>query len=148
MENKKPNLLKIISIVQRKTQMYLSARAKAVGLSHGLVPFLLITCQNGQMPQNHFCELLDMSKGTVAKMLAKLEEQEYIVRKENEQDGRSVVVYPTQKALDIYPYFTQVGDDWTQVLTQGLTDIERTILFEMLDTMSHNASKFFDSHQS
>ena len=68
------NILKVISQIYRKTQMYLNSRMKQVGLTSGQAPFVMITCENGKMVQNRFCALLDMNKSTVAKMPAKLEE--------------------------------------------------------------------------
>ena len=38
----RPNLLKLISLVHRKTQMYLNGRVEPLGLTSGQVPFLLI----------------------------------------------------------------------------------------------------------
>ncbi|MGI5958482.1 MAG: MarR family winged helix-turn-helix transcriptional regulator [Massiliimalia sp.] len=144
MENPQRDMLKDISLVYRKTQMYLNERTKQVQLSSGLAPFIMITCENGKMTQNRFCELLDISKSTVTKMLSKLEALGYVTRVENQDDARSVDVYPTQKAREIYPYLISIGQDWMDEITQGLTKIERSIFLEMLEKISLNTSRYFE----
>ena len=66
-------VIKMVSTLQRKTQMYLNEQTRHLGLTGSQAPFILITCENGEMIQNKFCELLEMDKSTVAKMLSKLE---------------------------------------------------------------------------
>lgn len=138
------NILKMISIIYRKTQMYLSNNLSAYGLTSGLATFLMITCEHGIMVQNQFCDLLDMSKGTVAKSLAKLEALGYVHRSDNNTDGRSVDVCPTQKALDLYPMLRNIGDHWTKQLSKGLTANEQTALFQLLEQSTHNACSYFE----
>lgn len=95
----RPNLLKLISLVHRKTQMYLNGRVEPLGLTSGQVPFLLIACETGGVPQNQFCALLDMDKSTVAKTLSRLEAQGYVRRRAVSGDGaRSTSSPPTAPA--------------------------------------------------
>lgn len=91
------NILKMISLIYRKMQIYMGNKTADFGITSGTLPFIMIICENGCMAQNRFCEILDISKGTVAKSLAKLEEQGYVTREENLEDGRCINVYPTKK---------------------------------------------------
>lgn len=140
-DSQQTSILKMISQIYRKTQMYLNEQMKQAGLTSGQAPFIMITCENGCMGQNKFCELLDMNKSTVAKMLQKLEEQGYVVRRESETDARSVDVYPTERAREVYPFLVQVGEDWSVQITEGMTEIERAIFFQMLERVSRNITK-------
>lgn len=135
--------IKLISVSYRKTQMYLNERLKDIGLTSGQTAYIMITCENGKMVQNKFCDILDTSKGTVAKMLAKLEEQGYVIRSENSEDARSIDVYPTEKAKEVYPFIVEIGNDWEKHITEGLTDIEKMIFFQLLEKASKNTSSYF-----
>ncbi len=139
----RPNLLKLISLVHRKTQMYLNGRVEPLGLTSGQVPFLLIACETGGVPQNRFCALLDMDKSTVAKTLSRLEAQGYVRRRAVSGDGRAFDVLPTDRARDVYPFLQKIGDDWMDELASGLTDIERAIFSQMLLKVARNASRHF-----
>ena len=57
-------VIKMVSTLQRKTQMYLNEQTRHLGLTGSQAPFILITCENGEMIQNKFCELLEMDKST------------------------------------------------------------------------------------
>lgn len=137
------DMLKMISLIYRKMQIHISQTGQRCDLSSGMVPFVMLTCENGEMPQNRFCTLLDISKGTAARTLAKLEEQGYVRREENAADGRSVMVYPTEKARRVYPKLKEAGDAWVNRMTQGMSEEEKTALLELLRRVSGNISAWF-----
>ena len=80
----------------------------------------------------------------MAKTIAKLEEEGYVIRRENPQDGRSIDVYPTEKAKKIYPVLMQIGDDWVKQMLKGMTKLEQSIFFQMLSKISGNISESFE----
>lgn len=78
------------------------------------MPFLLIACETGGVPQNRFCALLDMDKSTVAKTLSRLEAQGYVRRRAVSGDGRAFDVLPTDRARDVYPFLQKSATTgWT-----------------------------------
>ena len=90
-------LVRLISTLYRKGNMFFSDRNQEAGLTSGQTPFLMITCEDGMLPQSRYCERLDMDKSTVAKMLCKLESQ-------GKEDFRSVDVYPTPTGKCLTPH--------------------------------------------
>ena len=135
-------ILKLISIIQRKTQMYLNKQTSELGLTSGQAPFIMITCENEGIPQNRFVELLDMNKSTVAK----LEENGYLTREANACDSRSFDVYPTEKAYEVLPELQRIGTGWVDEITAGMTEIERAIFFDLLRRSAERAGRYFDDH--
>ena len=136
-------MLKMISIVQRKTQMYLNGRAEPYGLTGAQAPLVMIACEEETVGQNRLCELLEMDKSTVAKLLARLETQGYVTRVVNAEDGRSFDIHPTDRAREIAPALRQAGEDWVAELTSGMTEIERLIFFQLIKQVSTNAAHWF-----
>lgn len=137
------DIFKLVSKLSRKTQMYLNEELKPFGLTSGQMPFLMITCEKESMPQNKFCEILDMDKSTVAKMLAKLEDEGLVVRRPNQNDSRAANVLPTKKAFSLYPALKQIGEKWAGLLSAGLTQVEADIFFELLQKVTKNAVDHF-----
>ena len=137
------NILKMISLIYRKMQIYLGNQTAELGISSGTIPFIMITCENGGINQNRFCEILDMSKGTVAKNLAKLEELGFVTRTGNPDDARCTIVYPTEKAMDVYPSLLDAGEAWIEQMTKDMTEIERMVFMESLRKVSKNISDYF-----
>ena len=143
-----PDILKPISQIYRKTQMYLNERIKPLGLTSGQAPFILLTCEQGKVAQHCFCSYLDMDKSTVAKMLGKLEQEGYVSRRPNEKDCRSTDVSPTQKARELYPVLKQIGEEWAFQITGNMTQVERAIFCELLQKVAKNISVYFQSRPS
>lgn len=137
------NILKMISLIYRKMQIYLGSKTAEFGISSGTLPFLMITCENKGINQNRFCEILDISKGTVAKSLAKLEELGFVTRSESPDDARCIIVYPTEKAMEIYPSLLEAGDAWIKQMTKDMTEIESMVFVETLRKVSKNISDYF-----
>lgn len=136
-------VIKMISTLQRKTQMYLNEQTRHLGLTGSQAPFILITCENGEMIQNKFCEILEMDKSTVAKMLSKLEAEGYITRRPDTTDSRAMIVYPTQKSYEIYATLEGFGNNWIDYLTSDMSDIEFAAFMKMLGKASDRAVEFF-----
>ena len=131
-------LLKCISTLHRKTQIFLSEKLKDWEITGSQAPFLIITCENGPTPQNRYCELLDMSRGTVAKMLARLEEDGYVERRENPDDARVVDVFPTEKARAVYARLCENGRRCIERVTAGMSEIERMAVEKLLQQACTN----------
>ena len=127
-----PELLKFISILQRKTQMFLNSRLDDLGITGGQAPFLVAVCQRGSMAQNHLCEVMDMSRGTVAKMLAKLEEEGYVKRCCNPDDARAVDVYPTERAQALYSKLCQQGQECIAKMNEELRPVEGMAYYALI----------------
>lgn len=136
-------IIKLVSTIYRKTQMYLNEQASAFGLTSGQIPFIMIVCENKQVKQHRLCELMDMNKGTVTKMLVKLERLGYVTRCVNEMDGRSFTIAPTTKAIGIYPKLQQIGNGWALKITSEMTEIERAIYFQMLEKTAVKSIQYF-----
>lgn len=140
-----PDIMKPISQIYRKTQMYLNERVKPLGLTSGQAPFILLTCEQGKVAQHCFCAYLDMDKSTVAKTLFKLEQEGYVSRQPNDRDNRSTDVSPTEKARELYPALKRVGEEWALAVTDGMTQVERAIFFELLQKVVKNIGAYFQT---
>ncbi len=138
------DMLKLISTLYRKTQMYLREELKSISLSRGQAMFIMCLCDHKTLTQNKLCELLDMDKSTVAKTLGKLEEQGFITRRINQEDSRSLDVSPTQKAWEIYPKAQEIGLQWSHEITKNLSDIERSIFLELMHKVTACATEYFE----
>lgn len=134
-------LLKCISILQRKTQMFLNSYSNELGITGSQAPFLISVCECEGMAQNHLCEVLDMSRGTVAKMLAKLEEEGYVERRGNPDDARVVNVYPTAQARNLYSLLRRNGETCVGKMTAGMSEVERMAFYELMRKACRNMSE-------
>lgn len=137
-------MLKSISILYRKTQMYLNEQLISLSLTSGQATFIICICENKGISQNKLAEKLEMDKSTVAKTLGKLENDGYISRLINDRDTRILNIYPTDKALETYPKLLEIGSKWVGEITKDFTDIEKKIFEQLMYKTTNNVIDYFE----
>ncbi|MBP5165905.1 MAG: MarR family transcriptional regulator [Oscillospiraceae bacterium] len=96
-------------------------------------------CRRPGLAQEELISALYLDKTTVAHQLMKLEEQGYIRREAPAEDGRCRKVYPTQKALDIYPRIREAFELFTESILAGFGEEDRAELEKLTDRLRANA---------
>lgn len=130
-----------ISVIYRRTAMWEEGYAISLGLTQAQIPVLAVICKHNGILQNTLRECLNMDKGTIAKSVAKLEQNGY-VRKENmPEDKRAYFLVPTQKAKDIYPTIVEKGEVWFDHLTSQMSVEEKKQFERLLDIAARNSLK-------
>ena len=62
--------------------------------------YIIAICEEEGLSQDDLAHQLHIDKGTVANVLAKLEEKGFVSRKVNKEDKRGREVYTTEKATE------------------------------------------------
>ncbi len=89
--------------------------------------------------QEEFVDRLLLDKTTVTRQLNKLERNGYIYREVSKEDGRCRLIYPTQKALDVYPEIQKLTESFEHQLFEGLTGEEIDELTRLMTKVEQNA---------
>lgn len=121
----------IFSHVHKQASIHLAPRLKELGVNVGQFPHLMCVCNNPGITQDEISVRTKTDKSTVAKMIKQLLDAGFVKREDNADDKRSHFVFPTQKALRIYPAIVKEKQDWHDTLTRSLTSEERQI-FDLL----------------
>ncbi len=145
--NKENSIGRWISILYRYGQIYVGKRLKPFGIGKGQFMYLMKLFEKDGLTQDELSEKLNMDKGTTARALLKLEEQGYIVRKENKHDRRSNQVFLTEQSKNMKSDLFSVLHDWTEILSQNLSEEERQQVLVLLDRMSNNAAEYIYEHR-
>ena len=74
--------------------------------------------------------------------LAHLEKHGFIRREVNPQDKRTAAVFPTQKALDVYPHVLEIIRGWDASVTSPLTEDEKHTLQALLKRVVASAHEY------
>ena len=99
------------------------------------LPFVISICRHPGMTQDQLAKHLTFNKSTVARAIGSLEEQGFVKRQADERDRRSLLVYPTQKMLDILPRVLEITREWNEGLCEGISDEELEIFASVLEKM-------------
>ena len=124
-----PNIMespfKAISILYRKSHIWLNNSCASYDLTAAQAMIILIVCDFGELTQNEITKRLGIDKSVIAKTVAKMEKQGFLIRTTNKKDKRTYDINPTAKALEVYPFVKEQIDISFERMTQKMTDAEK-----------------------
>ena len=85
--------------------------------------------------QAELTETLNSDKAAIARRTASLERKGYLRREPNPKDGRSRLLYPTEKAEGLRDAKAEAEGTFYDYLMEGLNDAQKEAFFEALDAV-------------
>lgn len=116
---------KSISILYRKSHIWLNNSCAPYHLTAAQAVVILIVCDFKQLTQDEITKRLSLDKSVIAKTVTKLEERDFIIRSTNVRDKRTYDICPTEKSWEVYPFIKEQIDVCFRRMTQQMTDPER-----------------------
>lgn len=148
MNENKNSLGRWISLLHRHGHVYVGRRLKQYNISKGQYTFLNALYKKDGVKQEQLSNYLKIDKGTTAKAIKKLEDDEYIIRKVDAKDKRAYNVYLTGKALNMKPMVRKAMMDWINILFSGFSEEEKKTSLTLLERMGENATTFTNGYFS
>ena len=105
-----------ISLNQQK---YMKTRMSGLDFNHD-VRYIIFIYDNPNCSQEDLVNMFCQSKGNIAKILKKFEDEGYIKRETNPQNRRKYMLNTTDKANRLIPEFRKISRQWE--IEVGLTD--------------------------
>ncbi len=105
-----------ISLNQQK---YMKSKIKDFDFDHNM-RYIIFIYDNPNCSQEDIVNMFGQSKGNIAKVLRKFEDDGYIERKTNPQNRRKYMLNTTKKGSEIVPKIRQISKDWE--VEVGITD--------------------------
>ena len=129
---------KYISQLYRKASIFINREVSKYDIRSGQLIFLMdLYAQDGKN-QEEISERLKIDKGTTARALKKLEEQEFITRVKDIDDKRANRIYLTEKSIELKEDIYSVFDDWNEKISENLTKEEEETLKNLLEKVCKN----------
>ena len=125
MPNIMENPFKAISILYRKSHIWLNNSFASYDLTAAQAAIILIVCDFEMLTQDEITKRLGIDKSVIAKTVAKMEKQGFLVRSTNKKDKRTYDISPTEKAWQAYPFVKEQIDISFKRMTQKMTEEER-----------------------
>ena len=126
-----------ISLNQQK---YMKTKIKNFDFGHN-VRYLMFIYDNPDCSQEDLVNMFCQSKGNIAKILKKFEDDGFIKREVNPQNRRKYMLNTTDKANELIPEFRQISKDWEKEV--GLTDEDEEFI-KRLKEIAINGMKLVD----
>lgn len=119
------NPFKFISILYRKSHMFLNKNCAKYDLTAPQAVIILIICDLKKMTQDEITKKIGLDKSVVAKTLNKMEERGFVKRTTNIKDKRTYDIKPTNKALEVYPFVKEQVKICFDKMTNKMTKEEK-----------------------
>ena len=97
----------------------MKTKISEMNLGHD-VRYIIFIYDNPDCSQEDIVNMFGQSKGNIAKVLRKLEDDGFIKREINPENRRKYMLNTTQKGKDIVPKIRQISLDWDKEV--GITD--------------------------
>ena len=91
--------------------------------------------KNPGITQTQVCKILGLDKGSVARQTLNLENKGYLVRRENPEDGRSQLLFATEKAQKLKLSKAAVETMFYEWLLEGISERERNEFARILEIL-------------
>ena len=130
--------------ISRCGVQYRSDYLAPMGLKSIHASYLTEVCANPGISQDKLARLICINKSNVARQVAVLEEDGFIIRTPSAADKRVIELYPTQKTLDLLPQITDMLMRWETCITKDLSDEEKELLSSLLRKMSDRAARYME----
>ena len=116
---------KAISILYRKSHIWLNNSCSQYGLTAAQAMVILIVCDFKSLTQDEITKRLGLDKSVIAKTVTNLEETGFLVRTTNAKDKRTYDIQPTENSWAAYPFVREQIDECFQRMTQQMSDQQR-----------------------
>lgn len=134
-----PILNRQLNVIVRCAALYREKALAGTGVGPYENAYLFYICHNPGASQEKLARELYVNKSSVTRHLSHLETEGFLTRVPDENDRRSLLVYPTEKALAILPRLRAVSKEWESLLTAGLSNAESEMFINILDKAFANA---------
>ena len=138
------HFMKALGEVWRCANLYRPSQYGQLGIGSYQDSYITNICRQPGIAQEQLTKLIYAHKSSVARQLSSLEEKGFIIRTPDPNDKRSLLVYPTQKALDALPVIRQVHAQWNALILEGLTPQEQKDIEKYLKLLSDNAKRVLE----
>lgn len=92
--------------------------------------------------QQELAESLIRNKSSITKMLERLENDDFILKKEDPNDARGKRIYLTKKGKNMNELLKHVVPEVHQIAFNGLSDSELKVALEVLNSIYQNLLKY------
>ena len=118
----------------------MKTKFKHLNLGHD-VRYIMFIYDNPKCSQEDLANMFGQSKGNIAKVLKKLEDDNYITRQINPENRRKYMLSTTQKGDDLVPKYRQYSRQWEKEV--GITDDDEE-LKKRIKEIAINANKLVE----
>lgn len=126
------SLAYFIMLLRRQFADYCNERLHELGLSQGLLFFILYVGKHPGCQPKELAGNLHMDTGHVTRSLVKLEQAGFLTQESNSRDRRSRLLCLTDKGEEAFRISHELFSNWDELVMKDLGQWDRTLLLGIL----------------
>ena len=135
------DILRSIGVIARSLDSISNIEFKKYDLTKGQYIYLARIYEHPGIIQEKVAEMIKVDRTTAARAIKKLETNEFIVRKQSEDNKKEKKLYVTKKGEETYPILYREEHYSNEVALKGLSISERKQIFKLLEVVEGNISE-------
>ncbi len=128
---------RMITKIAREVSKFTVRTLRREGIGAGEFDVIHVIRKNPGITQADICKITGLDKGAVARQTRNLEKKGYLVRKDNESDKRSRLLYPTEKAQRLKNSKAAIESRFYDWLISPLNEDEKREFVNLLSVLYH-----------
>ena len=133
------SLMKYISRTHRLAGQYRGTGGPCAGITSCQHIYSFQVCKHHGISQDQHSNLICVNKSNVTRQLSVLEQNGFVTRLSDPKDRRVLQVFPTEKAIQLFPQVQSVMREWNHLLLEDFTEEEQKTLLSMLERITEKA---------
>lgn len=135
---------KTISIIERSNILYRNEVFKEYGLKGYQANYLLVINRHPGISQEELTKTMHIDKSNVARGLMHLSEMGYITRAQDSNDLRLLLLFPTEKGIELTKIISSIFKNQRNHLLQDFNENEINTLMSYLDKLKIRAEELLE----
>ena len=131
----------LFSIICRNQFVFVNRESKKLNITGRQIPCLRLISDHPGIIQDDIANTLQIDKGFIARVIKKLEDDEFLYRTIDPNNRRKYHIYLTEKGKNIIPEIKSIDEKWEKIVFEGLNKDEKCKLIEFIDLLSKNSIK-------
>ena len=137
-------IIRDITEIARCGVQYRNDRMTDMGLKSIHASYLTEICACPGISQDGLARKIFINKSNVARQVAALEEDGFILRKPSDADKRVMELYPTEKTLALLPQIQNILKCWESCMASDLTEKELEQLTGLLKRIKARSAAYME----
>jgi DNA-binding MarR family transcriptional regulator len=138
-DNSEISLGLLVSMIHRTRMMFLNDKIGNMDITAGQFPFITVLSNEEGISQEELAAHFHIDKGTVARALRKLEDNEYLFRKVDSLNRRRYLIYLTEKGRKAVPTVINIEKEWENSMCSRFSEEDYNYLFDILKGLAVNS---------
>jgi MarR family transcriptional regulator, temperature-dependent positive regulator of motility len=138
-DNSEISLGLLVSMIHRSRMIYVNDKMENMDITAGQFPFISVLSDEEGISQEELADHFHIDKGTVARALRKLEDNEYLFRKVDSLNRRRYLIYLTEKGRKAVPTLINIEKEWENSMCSKFSQDDYNNLFDILKVLAVNS---------